>query len=270
MNTEDTLIPEVLDGRDYSVAEIPSAVRSCIVGLSSLQKKVDRAVERSDSARGLAQSAASVELHWWKFGDKAEAIESLQSAVKGQSDAMVDQSDAMKAMFEYQGAISRAICFLVGLGVSSLAANRSVYQSLKLELEGASQEELSELAKKELKNAIEQLKAQQDILAQQEKTRENVRENRMFIATNKEAISRNKESIKKINELDAEQERELARQRGKDDEHDQRLSELESRVSSLEKQAGNGTARTSGKGGIVFLWLCVIVLVVIEIIRCLK
>lgn len=219
---DDNGIPMIVEGKEYPVDKIPSAVKDCVVGLGILQKKIDAAVQRSDSARRSANSAANVKLAWYRIGDKTEAIEALQSAVSSQSNAMFDQSEAMLAMLEYQKAITHAMQFLLGLGVSSIANNRAVYNAVKAEIQNCSEEELSELAKQELKNTLAQLQSQQDILRKQEETHEKTKQNRA--------------AIKKINEIDEQQERELARQRNKDEEHDQRLDEQAIIIKNLQKE----------------------------------
>lgn len=219
---DDNGIPMIVEGKEYPVDKIPSAVKDCIVGLGVLQKKIDAAVQRSDNARRSAHSAANVKLAWYRIGDKTEAIEALQSAVASQSNAMFDQSEAMLAMLEYQKAIAHAMQFLLGLGVSSIANNRAVYNAVKAEIQNCSEEELSELAKQEFKNTLAQLQSQQDILRKQEETHEKAKQNRA--------------AIKKINELDEQQEKELARQRSKDEEHDQRLDEQSTIIKNLQAE----------------------------------
>ena len=215
-------IPKVVESKQYDVEHIPPVVKKCVLALAKLQEKVDNAVARSDSAKTKANTAAGVKLAWYKVGDKAKAIEALQSAVSSQSDAMLDQSEAMMAMLEYQKAIAHAMQFLLNIGVSSMANNRAVYDAVKAEIQNCSEEELSELAKQEFKNTLAQLQSQQDILRKQEETHEKAKRNRI--------------DIKKINALDEQQEKELARQRGKDEEHDQRLDEQAAMIKSLQAE----------------------------------
>ena len=59
--------------------------------------------------------------------------------------------------------MTQAIRYLFGLGVSNLAANRTVVRELELKLKNASKEELSELARQEITNVILQLRAQEDM-----------------------------------------------------------------------------------------------------------
>ena len=240
---DDNGIPMVVESKKYEVEQIPPVVKKCVLALSKLQEKVDNAVARSDSAKTKASTAAGVKLAWWKIGDKAKAIEALQSAVSSQSDAMLDQSEAMMAMLEYQKAIAHAMQFLLNIGVSSMANNRAVYDAVKAEIQNCSEEELSELAKQEFKNTLAQLQSQQDILRKQEETHEKAKRNRI--------------DIKKINALDEQQEKELARQRGKDEEHDQRLDEqaaiiknLQAEIASLKgERTENFVSRTAAETG---------------------
>ena len=221
-NDGDNFVPEVVSGQIVPIDEIPSAVCGCIKNLSGLEQKVRAATERAMVAQDQAGDAARVKLAWYKIGDKAEAIRALQSAMSGMSQAQIDQSDAMKAMLEYQRAIAKAMQFLLGLGVGSLNANRTVYKAIQMQMQGASAEELDEMARQELKNTLAQLKTQQDIFVQQERT--------------KDAVKVNQKSIKNINKLDEAQEKELARQRNKDDEHDARLDALTKHMHRMEAE----------------------------------
>lgn len=253
---DDTLIPEVLEGKNFPVEKIPNVVKDCIFKLSDMQKKVDAAYDACVSSREDAENAASVKLAWWRIGDKSEAIEAMQTAVKNMAGSMVDQSDAVKAMFDYEAAIAKAMQFLLGIGVSSLAANRTVYKSLQTELRGASTEELSELARKELENTIEQLNTQQDLLFKQERTKEAVKKNKAAIIDNRTAI----EGIKKV---DQEQEQELKRQRDKDDEHDSRLDSLQKQIDKLKLELETIKGTTYFQGGKRYggLWIGWLILV---------
>ena len=227
-------VPEVVKGQIVPIEEIPNAVCNCIQNLSHLEQRVKNAHSRAFEAKDKAGSAANVKLAWWKIGDKTKAIESLQDAMVGMSKAQIDQSDAMKAMLEYQRAISKAMRFILALGIGNLSANRAVYKSVEMQMRGASEEELGEMARQELKNTLAQLKSQQDILEQQERT--------------KNVVNRHQKSIQDINKLDEEQEKELERQRGKDEEHDARLDEHIKMIHALEDEIIKLKGNDPGKG----------------------
>lgn len=221
---------DIIDVRDDKVSEanIPEIVGKCFSSLKELQDKVSAAVVKARSSKGFADKAGKIELKWYKIGDKAEAIESLQKALANMALSQVDQADAMNALATYQTAIAKAMNYLLFLGIASMSSNRAIYQTLKFQLEGASKGELSEFARVEIKRTLVQLKNQQDAMAQTERIKEVVKENKSSIADNRAEI----EEIKK---LDQRQEQELARQRNKDDEHDARLDRLEEDVATLKE-----------------------------------
>lgn len=74
--------------------------------------------------------------------------------------------------FELQGYIIEALKALFALATSSLAANRTVYRRLEMELSGASSEELSDYARNEVLNIMKQLNEQQDEMSKRKKMQE--------------------------------------------------------------------------------------------------
>lgn len=245
--------------------KIPSAVQCCILDLSKIEERVNRALNNSHQAGELAGRAAKVELAWYKVGDKAKAIEALQKAAEAMSGAQQDQADAIMAILDYQKKMSAAMKYICGLGMANIANNRAVVRAIRKTFEGASRVNLSEMARKELDTLITQLNAQEDVLVKQEQI--------AYVArTNKSAIDVNKEAIKAINALDEEQEKELARQRGKDDEHDRRLDELETNLELLTKvvagvREGGCSPKSGAKSGMSPLIWIALILSVCSIIK---
>lgn len=135
-------------------------VKKQINDLKILEKQIQKAVESAEAAKERAEDAqvsAGV-------GKKKAAIKLLQNVTKGMADAQISAADAQKLLFEYQTKLTEISKFLFNLGVSNIAMNRSVVRELELKLKNASEEEISEFAKQELKNVIIQLKAQEDIM----------------------------------------------------------------------------------------------------------
>lgn len=135
-------------------------VKKQINDLKILEKQIQNAVELAEAAKERAEDAqvsAGV-------GKKKTAIKLLQNVTKGMADAQISAADAQKLLFEYQTKLTEISKFLFNLGVSNIAMNRSVVRELELKLKNASEEEISELARQELKNVIIQLKAQEDIM----------------------------------------------------------------------------------------------------------
>jgi hypothetical protein len=140
---------------------LPEKISSAITAIGEIDKKIKEADENAKSAQESANEAA--EKKAGIFG-KREAIEALQAAVVNQATALISSVNANKELFKNQKEMIGAIRNLFCLGVTSLAANRSVVRELEIKLKDASEEELSELAKKEIKTVILQLRAQEDML----------------------------------------------------------------------------------------------------------
>lgn len=144
--------------------DLPSEITKTFNGIADIEKKVKETEAKAKNAQESANKAKNKNAGW-SFGgrDKKEAIEALQTAAVDQADALSSSMDATKELFEYQEKMTRAIKYLFCLGVTNMAANRTVVQQLEMKLRNASRSELSELARKEIKNVILQLKAQEDI-----------------------------------------------------------------------------------------------------------
>ncbi|MDE6368247.1 MAG: hypothetical protein K2K94_03335 [Muribaculaceae bacterium] len=107
----------------------------------------------------------------WSIGgkDKRLAIEALQAVTRDVADSQVEIIQIQKNIVEGQKMLNQHTTILYQLGAMSLAANRIVHRELKLKLENASREELSDLARQELLNTIRQIEQMQDTLILQEK-----------------------------------------------------------------------------------------------------
>lgn len=153
----------ILDVTTISESQLPSVISTQINNLTELENNVKEAANKAAYAKEQAEKA---KVSAGLFQKKA-AIELLQDAVKGNAEAQISLADAQKLSFEYQKKLTDITKFLFGLGVSSLAMNRCVVRELELRLKGASEEEISDLAKQELRNVILQLKEQEDMMKKQ-------------------------------------------------------------------------------------------------------
>lgn len=153
----------ILDVTTISESQLPSVISAQINNLTELENNVKEAANKAAYAKEQAEKA---KVSAGLFQKKA-AIELLQDAVKGNAEAQISLADAQKLSFEYQKKLTDITKFLFGLGVSSLAMNRCVVRELELRLKGASEEEISDLAKQELRNVILQLKEQEDMMKKQ-------------------------------------------------------------------------------------------------------
>lgn len=219
---------------EVDIAEIPSIITSQFKEMSRLQEHVEIAIQKAGQAKAAANRAYEKSAG---FGHKKEAIESLQSATVDLAEAQVSETEAQNVSFEYQKQLGKITQYLFALGVSNLAANRSVVQELELKLSGATKEELNDLARQELLKVVRQLKAQQDIMDKQDKLSKKVKQHEETLIHHQAKsevltkqvqaqASKNAEQDRKLDagaRKDAWQDKKLAEQAQKDEEHDRQL-----------------------------------------------
>lgn len=148
---------------DIDIEKIPSAVAACFNGLKDLKKEVDAAIDAANRAKNAAISASETKAHRIRFWKNKDSISELQNAMVELSEANAGQPVLIQKLAEYIEKISKAMGYLFGLGLLGLAQNRTVVQRVKMELEHASEEELDQLARNELQNCLNQLKAMEDM-----------------------------------------------------------------------------------------------------------
>lgn len=190
---------KILDVKTVDAEQLPTIISSQFNELTELDTKIKEIQKKAEEAKKKANdSQISV-----KLLNKKEAIELLQDAIKSLAIAQAEEVDAQEKLFTYQKKLTEITKYLFGLGVSSIAMNRSVVRELDLKLKGASDKEISELAKQELLNVINQLNAQRDMMDKQEKLTERVKENGEHINNLREnldeGLREQKEEIAEIN-----------------------------------------------------------------------
>ena len=186
-------------------AELPEIISGQVILLNNLDRKVKDANKRAEAAKSSADLAAGKSAGLFK---KKAAIEAIQLAQTEIAQAIVSGVEAQKVAFEFQTKLAHITKYLFGLGVTNLALNRSVVRELKLKLEGASAEDLSDLAKQEILNVIGQLKAQEDLLQKQEELdkkiklvhSENIKQDALLKEQNEIIIRHDKEIQRQITE----------------------------------------------------------------------
>lgn len=218
----------VLDITTVSECQLPSIIATQFSSLTALENNVQKAVNLAAEAKKRAQNA-QVSAGWFK---KKEAIELLQNATQGLAEAQISASDAQKLLFEYQTKLTEITKYLFGLGVSNIAMNRSVVREIELKLKGASDEDISELAKQELRNVIRQLMAQEDMMKKQEFLTGKVKEQAGQIKAIDQQLDEMEEADEEQDERIAENAERLANhakvlslQQQKGNEHDKRIAE---------------------------------------------
>lgn len=151
---------------------LPELIQSQIRKLNELDAGVKKALGAAGKAEQRAKEAGKLSASFWSFSDqKKEAIEGLQKAGIELAEAVQLEVQAQKLSFEFQTRLAEITKHFFTLGVSNIAANRVVVRELEMRLRGASESELSELARQEVMSVIQQLKEQEDLLRKQEQMR---------------------------------------------------------------------------------------------------
>ncbi len=220
----------ILDVTTVSESQLPLVISTQFDNLNEIEKNVKKAVDLAIQAKEKAQGA-QVSAGAFK---KKTAIELLQGAVQGNAEAQISIVDAQKLLFEYQAELTKITKYLFCLGVSNIAMNRSVVRELEKKLKGASEEEISDLAKQELRDVILQLKAQEDMMKKQEFLTGKVKEQAGKIKSIDDQLDKMEEvddkQYEKIAENTAtlaEHDEEIEQQKQKDAEHDKRFVEMD-------------------------------------------
>ena len=166
---------------DISDEDLPNVIGEQVSGLKELKRSVDDATRNAETAKKSAETASYWKHNSYFFGfietkDIEGTIENVQKALQDLTKAQQSAAQAQKVSYQNQEKIGQITRYLFALGASNIAANRSVVNRLKQELEGASASELNEMAKQEIIAVIRQLKAQEDLLNRQNKQGETLRE----------------------------------------------------------------------------------------------
>lgn len=155
LTIDEKLLPELIHGQLGKLKELDTSVKNALDAAEQAEKKAEDAKKLS-AGRG-----------FW-HDKKKDAIEALQESGVKLAEAVQVSASAQKTSFEFQSRLAEVAKYLFNLGVRSIAANRFVVRELEMRLTGASEEELSELARQEVILVIQQLKAQEDLLRKQE------------------------------------------------------------------------------------------------------
>ena len=195
----------------YNVSEtdLPIVISGQINKMQELRKNVDDAIQKANVAKQSAEAASKWKKNehgtWifkWNTDNTKETINNLQTAVVDLSNAQECGAQAQKTAFQNQEKIGQILRYLFTLGVSNIAANRSVVNRLKQEIEGASSSQLNEMAKQEILAVIKQLKAQEDIMQRQdEQSKRLLEQKETIILLTKKVENYQKISREQVNEI---------------------------------------------------------------------
>lgn len=152
---------------------LPELVKGQLDKLNEVAASVESAIEAANKAEEQAKEAKNKSAGRGFFTDKKRvAIEELQSAGIDMANAVQASAKAQKTSFEFQTRLAEIAKYLFSMGVRNIAANRLVVRELEARLKGASEEEISELARQEIMAVVMQLKDQEDLLKKQENLRQ--------------------------------------------------------------------------------------------------
>lgn len=181
VNDYSTYSEQILNPEDVTLVidenKLPELIQGQIAKLNELNAGVKKALESAEKAEKHAQDARNLSAGWSLFNDrKKEAIEGLQQVGVELAEAVQLGTHAQKISFEFQARLTEVTKYLFTLGVGNIAATRIVVRELEMRLHGASDEELSDLARQEVLSVIRQLKEQEDLLWKQKQMNEALRE----------------------------------------------------------------------------------------------
>ena len=206
-NLADLDFNEIVDMESIAQENLPHELEAKILNIVEIDELIQSAREKAEQAQQKAKNQA--EPGWFK---NRKAIESTQSAVTSLAEAQADISDSQVVLFENQRRMSEGMKFLLGLGVTNLTYNSMVIRTLYNKLKNTPPEEMSELAREELKRVVKQLLQQRTILQQQEQLDQKVSGLKKHDKAQDDRISENAEK--------------LSKQAQKDFEHDKKLQEI--------------------------------------------
>lgn len=129
--------------------------------VDTAQTYIDTMTDQIDNARkGYEELKNMPNSHFWTIGRNKAKTEQTQKVVEYAINAIDNNALATKALFNNQILLANASKQLYALGVMGIASNRIVVREIRLRLKNASQEELEDLARKELENVVNELEKQ--------------------------------------------------------------------------------------------------------------
>lgn len=211
---------------------LPNKITDTVDSLSVLSKKVDAAEKAAAEATRKAEIAKKQKTGFWH---NSTAIESIQEALPELTKAQDALVEAQKVSFEFQEQLAEATKYLFGLGVANIAMNRTVVRELQLKLEGASKEELNDLARQELMGVISQLKAQEDMMSKTEKNTSIIKEHHKDIGDIKEDVDDIEKNIDDVEENIDDIEETIDEIEEDIDDIEKNIDEVEEDIDDIEK-----------------------------------
>ena len=241
--------------------DIPDIISGRIEDISQFEKEVENSESSAKAALEYVgtQMTRYEEKGKWIFkhrsGNTKDIIKDTQEAVERLASAQQVSVNALKKSFEFQKKLAETAKYLFELGCANITVNRIAVRAIEQKLNGASKEELSELARQEMLAVVRQLKEQEDILKKQEFLTSKVKKNVSRLNKKDKLDKEKSERIASLSNENKEQNKKLSgihnsllEKERIDAEQSQRLEELgaliENKNSIDEKQEAAITANT--------------------------
>lgn len=151
------LIPE----DEVNEGNLPEAITRAMDIIKSLEDKLKTAIAEADYLQYVAKTMDNRTVSLFK---KKESIEKLQEATVDIIRAQVKTVELEKVSFQYQRTLGTICNYLFDLGLNDIAMTRTSINILQKYLKNASEEEISDTAKKEIVKVVSDLKAREDLM----------------------------------------------------------------------------------------------------------
>lgn len=181
---------------EEAAQQVPVIISNSMNSLKNIQAKIQETKQMAEDAKEQAESAWLVDVGFWRR--TTPALEALQRAGKCQSEAVVGISECQELLFKQQCVLAQCTKYLFMLCCANLASARIAVQEIQASLQGASQEEISDIAKNELQKTMQQLKQQIDILEQQERLKNKVSKLDVELQRKEEEIELQKNRVENL------------------------------------------------------------------------
>ena len=175
-----------VNGKVEEITALSNKIKNARSEAEKASKEAKKAQETAENIK--KQTNNRGETHW--YNGKATAINDVKDDTKALANAQVDLANAQIALakaqqksneaqqktLEFEEKLANLTTAMIQVGTTSIARSNFLVRELEARLKGASEEELSEMARKELELVVGQIKGQQDVLSRQEQLTDIVRE----------------------------------------------------------------------------------------------
>jgi hypothetical protein len=152
--------------------DILKFVEESVTVIENIETKVSESMQRAEDAKKQADYA-----HGKKVGlfNKGEIITRLQNATCDISESITVSAEAQRLLFKHQCILADVCKKLFEIGIRNIDMTQKTICAIEMRLKGASEEEISDLARTELLNVVRQLKAQEGLYFKHQRMSEKVK-----------------------------------------------------------------------------------------------